>query len=78
MVYSQKIWSKLSILKLCKELNRAFSRLMKQMALEPINSVPREYSCGIGAWCLMGFALEQKACLDADAGSCSNLCFGTV
>lgn len=78
VVYSQKKWSKLSTLKLCKELNRAFSRLMKQMALEPINSFPREYSSGVGAWCLMGFGLEQKACLDADTWSCSNLCLGTV
>lgn len=64
--------------KVLQRIKRAFSRLMKQMALEPINSFPREYSCGIGAWCVMGFVLEQKACLDADARSCSNLCFGTV
>lgn len=51
---------------------------MKQVALEPINSFPREYSCGIRAWFLMGFGLEQKACLDADAEGCSNLCLGTV
>lgn len=37
------------------------------MALEPINYFPREYSCGIGVRFLMGFGLEQKACLDADA-----------
>lgn len=66
------------LLKSCEELNKAFSGLMKQMALEAINSFPREYSCGIRAWFLMGFGLEQKACLDADAEGCSNLCLGTV
>lgn len=51
---------------------------MKQVALEPINSFPREYSCGSRAWFLVGFGLEQKACLDPDAEGCSNLCLGTV
>lgn len=26
----------------------------------------------------MGFGLQQKACLDADAEGCSNLCLGTA
>lgn len=51
---------------------------MKQVALEPISSFPREYSCGIRAWFLMRFGLEQKACLDADAEGCSNFFLGTV
>lgn len=77
-VYYHRRWSKLSVPKLCKELNKAFSRLMKQVALEPINSFPREYSCGIRVWFLMGFGLEQKACLDTAAEGCSNLCLGTI
>lgn len=51
---------------------------MKQVALEPISFFPREYSCGIRAWFLMRFGLEQKACLDADAEGCSNFFLGTV
>lgn len=76
LTFSQVV--KIPVLKLCKELNKAFCRLMKQVAPEPINSVSRQYSCGIGAWFLMGFGWEQKACLDADAEGCSNLCLGTV
>jgi len=78
VVYSHRRWSKLSVLKLCKELNKGFCRLMKQPALELINCFSREYSCGIRAWFLTGFGLEQKACLDADAEGCSNLCLGTA
>lgn len=69
---------KIPMLKLCKELNKAFSRLMKQVALEPINSFPSQSSCGIGAWFLMGSGWEQKACLDVATEGCANLCLGTV
>lgn len=76
LTFSQVV--KISVLKLCKELNKAFCMLMKQVAPEPINSFSRQYSVVQGHGFLMGFGWEQKACLDADAEGCSNLCLGTV
>lgn len=58
LTFSQVV--KISVLKLGKELNKAFCMLMKQVAPEPINSFSRQYSCGIGAWVPDGLWMGTK------------------